>query len=75
MAVKMVRTLSHLIKTRLGRGGSRYARLERSPSEEELENAQNERVESAIREGLRQGAVILVLPPPICKKCRAHLKE
>jgi predicted Zn-ribbon and HTH transcriptional regulator len=69
MAVKIVRSISYLIKTRFGRKSNRYARLERSPSEEELENIQNERLESAIREGLKQGAVILVLPPPVCKKC------
>jgi predicted Zn-ribbon and HTH transcriptional regulator len=69
MAVKIVRRLSYMIKTKFGRKSNRYARLERSPSEEELENVHNEQLESAIREGLRQGAVILVLPPPLCKKC------
>ena len=74
MAIKIARTLSYMIKSRFGRrSNGRYARLERSPSEEELENLHNEQMEAAIREGLRQGAVILVLPPPVCKKCRQKI--
>merc|ERR1712183_963504 len=52
-----------------------YQKLERSPSQEELENSVNEDLERKIREGLRKGSIVLVLPPPVCAVCKTHMKR
>ena len=60
------------IKNKLKRR-NKYNKLERSPSEEELENSANEYLENKIREGIQNGNIVLVLPPPICRKCLKKL--
>ena len=63
---------SQLLKRRINKR-NKYARLERSPSEEELDNSANESLEQKIREGMRNGSVVLILPPPVCRHCQAKI--
>ena len=76
MAIKFSK-FTHAIKKRIAKqrnmnGG--YQKLERTPSQEELENTVNEDLEKKIREGLKHGSIMLVLPPPVCVNCRRKIK-
>ena len=66
-----------IIKTKMSRksnsGG--YQKLERSPSQEEIDNSANERLERKIREGLARGTIMLVIPPqPVCAHCKKRIQ-
>ena len=47
-----------------------YKKLERTESEEELDNSANEELERRIREGVKNGSIVLILPPPLCRRCQ-----
>jgi hypothetical protein len=67
--------LTLVIKKKISsRRQNRYQKLERTPSEEELDNSANENLERKIREGLKQGKVIIVLPTPICAHCKGKIQ-
>merc|ERR1712242_26968 len=73
MAIKKKIKKHHIAFTRSE--AANYQKLERSPSQEELENSVNEDLERKIREGLRKGSIVLVLPPPVCAVCKSHIKK
>ncbi len=66
-----------IIKTKSARmsSGGGYQKLERSPSQEEIDNTANERLERKIREGLARGTIMLVIPPqPVCAHCKKRIQ-
>ena len=60
--------ISSLIKQRMK--SFKYTKLERTLSQEELENGRNESLEQRISEGMKNGSIVIILPAPLCRNCQ-----